>query len=162
MVSAKIPVPPLARLLALLTPAALLGGAYVSQYGFGLYPCEMCWWQRYAHFAALALALFGFIVPARRWPIALAALAIAASGLIGVFHAGVEYHWWEGFTRCTSTVAPGGDVLKAILEAPLVRCDQAQWTLFGLSLAGYNFILSSAAAALIAAQLMRSNKGPSL
>ena len=157
--AANLALPP-ARLLALLVPAALLGGAYVSQYGFGLYPCEMCWWQRYAHFAALALALLGFVLPSCRWPIALAALAIALSGVIGGFHAGVEYHWWEGFTRCTSTVAPGGDVLKAILEAPLVRCDQAQWTLLGISLAGFNFILSSAGAVLIAAQLMRRNKGP--
>ncbi|HEY6868395.1 MAG TPA: disulfide bond formation protein B, partial [Novosphingobium sp.] len=107
----------LARLLALLVPAALLGGAYLSQYGFGLYPCEMCWWQRYAHFAALPLALLGFVVPAQRWPVALAALAIAVSAAIGAFHAGVEYHWWQGFTRCTSNVQRGGDLLKAILDA---------------------------------------------
>ena len=49
-----------ARLLAFAVPAALLGGAYLGQYAFGLYPCEMCWWQRYAHFAALALAAAHF------------------------------------------------------------------------------------------------------
>lgn len=147
-----------ARLLALLVPAALLGGAYISQYGFGLFPCEMCWWQRYAHFAALPLALLGFALPRQAWPVALAALAIGLSGLIGGFHAGVEYHWWEGFTRCTSNVAPGGDVLKAILAAPLIRCDQAQWTLFGISLAGFNFLFSTSTALVIAALLARSRK----
>jgi disulfide bond formation protein DsbB len=93
-----------ARWLALLVPAALLGGAYISQYGFGLFPCEMCWWQRYPHFAAIALALLGFGLKGVRWPVALAGLAILASGLIGALHAGVEYDWWEGFTRCTSMV----------------------------------------------------------
>ena len=149
----------LARLLALLVPAALLGGAYVSQYGFGLFPCEMCWWQRYAHFAALACIPLAFAMPRQGWPVALGALAIGLSGLIGGFHAGVEYHWWEGLTRCTSNVVPGGDVLKAILDAPLIRCDQAQWTLGGVSLAGFNFLFSTAGALLIAALLLRSRKG---
>ena len=145
-----------ARLLALLLPAALLGGAYLSQYGFGLYPCEMCWWQRYPHFAALGLAVIGFAVPSARWPVVLATLAIAGSGLIGGYHAGVEYHWWEGITHCTSTVTPGADVLKAILNAPLVRCDQAQWTLFGVSLAGFNFLFSTGGALVLATLLARS------
>lgn len=148
----------LARLLALLLPAALLGGAYLSQYGFGLFPCEMCWWQRYAHFVALALAPLAFALPGKRWPVALAALALAASGAIGGYHAGVEYHWWQGFTQCTSNVRPGGDLLKAILDAPLIRCDQAQWTLFGVSLAGFNFLISTAGAVLVGILLARSTK----
>ena len=67
--------------------------------------------------------------------IALAALAILASGLIGAFHAGVEYGWWEGLTACTSNIAGGGDPLEAIMNAPLIRCDVAPWTLAGISLA---------------------------
>lgn len=150
----------LARWAALLVPAALLGGAYLSQYGFGLYPCEMCWWQRYPHFVALALAPLAFALPQRRWPVVLAALAIAVSGAIGAFHAGVEYHWWEGITRCTSTVQPGADVLKAILAAPLIRCDQAQWTVLGISLAGFNFLFSGAGALLALVLAGRSTKEP--
>src|SRR5690348_9825281 len=87
-----------ARALALLLPALLLGGAYVAQYGFGLYPCEMCWWQRYPHFAALVLATLAFVVPPARLWTALAALAVLASAAIGAFHAGVEYKWWQGIT----------------------------------------------------------------
>ena len=145
-----------ARLLALAVPAALLGGAYVSQYGFGLYPCEMCWWQRYAHFAALALAVLAFAMRPKRWPIALAALAILLAGLIGLFHAGVEYKWWAGFTRCTSLVATGGDPLADIMSAPMIRCDEAQWSLFGISLAGFNFLFSSLGALTVFALLRRS------
>ena len=149
-----------ARLLALAIPAALLGGAYVSQYGFGLYPCEMCWWQRYPHFAAILLALLGFAVPRARWPIVLAAMAIGISGLIGLFHAGVEYKWWEGFTTCSSLVKlDGGNPLDAIMnKAPMVSCDQPQWTLLGVSLAGFNFLFSVGGAALVLALLARKGR----
>ena len=140
----------LAQRLALGVPALLLAGAYLSQYGFGLYPCEMCWWQRWPHFAAVALALVSTMArPKQAW-IALAALAVLVSGLIGAFHAGVEYGWWEGVTGCTGTVQDaGGDPLAAIMNAPLVRCDVPQWTLAGISLAGFNAIISTLSAVAI-------------
>ena len=139
----------LARALAVLMPAAALGGAYVSEYGFGLFPCEMCWWQRYPHFAALGLAIAAFFLkPPQVWT-ALAGLAVLTSGLIGGYHAGVEYGWGEGITACT-TRAPGVDVLD-INAAPLIRCDIAPWTLWGISIAGFNFLISSTAGAAIVA-----------
>jgi disulfide bond formation protein DsbB len=143
----------LAHWLAFLLPAALLAGAYGSQYIGGLYPCEMCWWQRYPHFEAVALAFIAFFVrnPVYRHAlVALAALGILSSGLIGGYHAGVEYGWWQGLTACTSTISGSGDeLLKSIMEAPLVRCDTAPWTLVGISLAGYNFLLSVGGAMVI-------------
>ena len=148
-----------ARGLAFAVPALLLGGAYISQYGFGLYPCEMCWWQRWPHFAALALALLGFALKPARWPVLLAALAILTSGLIGGFHAGVEYGWWQGLTACTAgPLASGGDPLDAIMNAPIIRCDVAPWSLFGISLAGWNFLFSGAAAVAV---LLLLKKGSS-
>ncbi len=138
-----------ARALALAVPAGLLGGAYISEYVFGLYPCEMCWWQRWPHFAALALALASYAVgPHRVWA-ALAGLAVVTSGLIGGFHAGVEYGWWEGVTGCTA-VPSAVDVMD-INAAPLVRCDVAPWSLFGVSLAGWNFLISCTGGAAILA-----------
>jgi len=135
-----------ARLLAVLVPVALIGGAYIAQYGFGLPPCEMCWWQRYPHFAAIGIGLLAFVLkPAQVWT-ALAGLAIITSGLIGGFHAGVEYGWWEGVTACT---ASGVDVMD--FTAPLIRCDVAPWTLWGISLAGFNFLISCASGAAIVA-----------
>ena len=142
----------LARLLALALPAALLAGAWGSQLFGGLYPCEMCHWQRWPHYAALAPALLAFVVPgtaATRVLVTLAALLIAVSGAIGVFHAGVEYHWWEGITACTAPAPRGGDLLADILSRPIIRCDVAQWTLGGVSLAGFNAIFSLAGAAAI-------------
>ena len=146
-----------ARALALITPLALLAGAYLSQYAFGLHPCEMCWWQRYPHFAAIVLALLAFLRPPGRAFVALAAAAIAASGLIGGFHAGVEYGWWQGLTSCAASFhAGGGDPLDAIMNAPLVRCDVAPWSLLGVSLAGWNFLISLGVAAAIAVSLARA------
>lgn len=159
-----------ARLLALLTPAALLAGAYVSEYGFGLYPCEMCWWQRYAHFAALVPAVLAFVTAGalRIWLVRLAGIAILVSAAIGGFHAGVEYGWWEGLTRCAVlSVNEGQSALDAIMGAPTVRCDEVQWSLFGISLAGWNFLISGIAGALVlwlsarrAAPIVRSGVEP--
>ena len=132
--------PNAARLLALALAGGLLSGAYISQYVFGLFPCEMCWWQRWPHFAALGLAALSFVLPAPRLWVALAALAILVSGLIGGFHAGVEYDWWEGITGC-AVVDPTRDVLDP-MAVPLIRCDEAPWSLFGISLAGFNFLFS--------------------
>lgn len=149
-----------ARWIALLLPAALLAGAWGSQLFGGLVPCEMCHWQRWPHYAALGIALLAFVAPpsARRPLVWLAALAIAVSGAIGVYHAGTEYHWWAGMTACTSEIQSGGstdDMLKAIMAAPIVRCDQPQWTLFGISLAGFNAIFSLGGALIIAVLMMR-------
>jgi disulfide bond formation protein DsbB len=153
-----------ARMLALLLPAALLAGAYGSQYIGGLYPCEMCWWQRYAHFAALPAAALAFAWPAAsprsRFFTLLAALAIAVSGVIGVYHAGVEAKIFEGFTQCTalSTSNNPADLLKQITHAPLVRCDEVQFRFLGLTLAGWNAIFSLGGALLILLLTLRGRR----
>ena len=147
-----------ARILAFAVPAALLGGAYISQYVFGLYPCEMCWWQRYAHFAALALGVLALVRPSARVLTAMAGVAILFAGLIGGYHAGVEYGWWQGLTACTSQIDMSADPLEAISAGPLIRCNQVQWALFGISLAGFNFLLSTAAASAIFALLRRAQR----
>lgn len=150
-----------AHWLALLIPAALLGGAYISQYGFGLYPCEMCWWQRYPHMVAAGVAFGALAVrdgAAGAALVRISALAILLSGLIGAFHAGVEYGWWEGITRCATTAGYGDDPLAAIMNAPVIRCDVAPWTLFGVSLAGFNFLFSTAGAVLVLALIGRANR----
>ncbi len=152
-----------ARGLALLLPAALLAGAWGSQLIGHLYPCEMCHWQRWPHYAALAFAALAYVVPQRSIAKALvivAALLIAVSGAIGVAHAGVEYHWWNGFTACTQTVDLRGlgpsARLEALMKAPVVRCDVAQWSFAGISLAGFNAILSLGGAGLILWWMRRS------
>ena len=131
----------------------LLAGALGSQYLGGLHPCEMCHWQRWPHYAALPLAALAFAVPRLARPlVALAALAIMASGAIGAYHAGVELGLLPGVTSCASTAVAGGsteDLLKSILAAPLVRCDQVQFAFLGVSMAGWNALISLTSGGLI-------------
>ncbi len=140
----------LARLLALAVPAALLGGALLSQYVGGLHPCEMCIWQRWPHGIAILVAALAFLFPANsrnaRLLIALAGIAIAISGAIGVFHAGVELKYWEGLTRCSTG---GAMSLDELMKVPLVRCDQIQFSFLGISMAGWNAIVSLGGAGAI-------------
>ena len=163
--SAALPAAAAARLIALLLPLALLAGAFGSQYWGGLYPCEMCWWQRYAHMAAVVPAALAFTAPAQfprsRNLTLLAALAIAISGAIGVYHAGVEAKIFEGFTTCTALprAASTADLLNQITHAPLIRCDQVQYRFLGISLAGWNAIFSLGGAALILVLTRRSARG---
>lgn len=137
-----------ARWIALLLPLALMAGALGSQYLGRLVPCDMCMWQRYPHYAAIVAAALAILL--RRTPLSLpltmlAGLLILVSGGIGGFHAGVEYHWWKGPQHCTGqATGHGADFLKSLLAQPLIQCDVPQWTLFGISLAGFNFIFSIA------------------
>ena len=152
-----------ARWLALLVPLGLMAGALGSQFLGGLFPCEMCHWQRWPHYAAVVLAALAFVPGTpRKLLVALAGFAIAVSGVIGVLHAGVEYGWWEGFTACTSTVTGGGgstaDLMKRIMAAPLIRCDRPQWTFLHISLAGFNALFSLSAALAIAVLLARKDR----
>lgn len=140
-----------ARLIAILLPNALLWGAIGSQVFGHLVPCEMCMWQRWPHVAAIVLALIAIALrgnpPASRAFTLLAALAILVSGGIGVYHAGVEYHWWTGPTRCTGNHFTS---IADLMKAPVVMCDVPQWKLGGISLAGFNAIFSILGGLLVA------------
>ena len=138
-----------ARALSLIVPLALLGGAYGFQYVWAhLWPCEMCWWQRYAHFAALPFGLAAVLAGPRlkdggRILVWVAALAIFVSGAIGFYHAGVELKIFPGFTQCTAALTGSPeDMLKAVFDRPMVRCDDVQWSWLGISMAGWNAIVS--------------------
>jgi disulfide bond formation protein DsbB len=154
----------LARLIALLLPLGLLGGALFSQYVGGLHPCEMCYWQRWPHGAAILLAALAFTAPVNssrsHFFVLAAALAIAVSGVIGVYHAGVEAKIFEGLTTCTASGRglSAEELLKQISRAPIVRCDEVQFRFLGISMAGWNAILSLGGAAAILVLSLRSRR----
>ena len=138
----------LAHALALLGASALLFGALGFQYLGGLAPCEMCFWQRWPHLAAIGLGLLALLLRRSAWRralVMLAGVAVLVAGALGLFHAGVEQRWWEGPTTCSAPpgLGSGEDILADILTSPIVRCDAIPWELFGISLAGWNAILSA-------------------
>jgi len=123
---------------------ALLLGALAFQYLGGLAPCHLCILQRWPHAAAIALGLLLLAWP-RRWLALAAALAVLVGAGIAAYHVGVEQGWWQGPATCTAP-EPGaqssGDLLDQILATPVVLCDQVAWSLWGISMAGWNAILS--------------------
>lgn len=138
---------PLALAIALAS-AALLAAAYISQYGFGLRPCPLCLYQRVPYalnivFGALA-ALASLRYPRLVGPILwLAVVSFFADAAIAAFHVGVEQKWWPGLSSCGGALPQNATVeeLQAFLSKQgIVRCDEPAWTLFGISMAGYNFL----------------------
>jgi len=145
--------------LLLAGSAALLAGAWGFELIGGLIPCEMCWWQRWALLAVAFLAfdalllgqmqarqgrsgaVLGLVARLSAW---LALLAMAGNASLALFHVGVEQKWWQGLTRCTAPPLAGDmkTMMADILAQPLVRCDAIPWQMFGISMAGWNFLIS--------------------
>lgn len=156
VLSQRLPPASQLGLLAALGSGTLLGGAYYFQYVVGLAPCDMCLWQRWPHMVAIAAGLLA--LAAFAWPrLGLALLLVAIGALlvtsaIGVFHVGVENHWWPGPQACSGTIPRGlspEELKKYLFSARMVRCDEAAWTLWGISMAGWNAILSGALALVL-------------
>ncbi len=157
--------------LAALLSGALLLGALLFEHVGGYAPCQMCYWQRHAHKAVLALALLTIIVRtinpnALKLDKLFALLIIAvflASFALAFWHMGVEYKWWEGPKTCAGGANIGNissaDILSAIQgDTKLAGCSDAPWRLFGLSMAGYNALLSAFGAVFGAFVALKSNK----
>ncbi len=150
---------PMLTLIATLGSAALLGGAFAFQYIGGLAPCQLCLWQRWPHAAAILIGIIALTTGWRglAWLGALSALATAG---IGMFHVGVEQHWWEGLATCTAGSIAGistADLLNPSVDvAPVVRCDEIAWAMLGISMAGWN-VLISLGLAVVWAKAARSN-----
>ena len=154
--------------LAFAVSGGLLLGAYAFQYIGGLAPCQMCYWQRYVHFAVLAISALAMIAngisrqkTARLFTVLIALVFLVSAGM-GLWHMGVEYKWWDGPKSCMAT--PGGginpsDILSALDgKAKMPSCTDAPWHLFGLSMAAYNMLISALGAGL---SLMALHKGAS-
>jgi disulfide bond formation protein DsbB len=157
--AAREPVPFAALAIAGLGAATILG-AWYFQYGLGLNPCPLCLEQRYAYYFAIPLALLvvlGASVGASR-KVLVAAFVVIALGMLwnaglGVYHAGVEWKWWAGPQDCggaLSDLSSAGGLLKRLESIRVVRCDEVAWSFLGLSLAGYNVLISLLLAAIAA------------
>ena len=140
--------------------AATILGAYFFQYVLGLRPCPLCLEQRIAYYVSIPLAAVVAIMASRNAPRCVTAAGLGVIALVmlfnsglALFHAGVEWKWWPGPQECSgplTDLTTGGDLLSSLTNLTIVRCDEAAWRFLGLSLAGYN-VLISLALALIAA-----------
>lgn len=143
--------------LILFAASAALVGAWIFE-AFGYLPCELCLKQRIPYYFGIPLALLVTYIAARGPKSLLAAgfaalaLVFAASCALGVYHAGVEWGFWQGPTACTGSAFPagGGDLLQQLKTVKVVRCDAVAIRILGLSLAGWNALVSLAIAALAA------------
>lgn len=144
---------PLIGLLSLAS-AGLLAGAYLFEYVGKLPPCEMCLWQRVPHWLILGLGLVAVFLRRTGLLLPVMTLIMLVSAGLGFYHAGVERHWWLGPAHCTGYNIPTD--ITAIVAAPIVRCDVPAWSLFGVSMAGYNALLSLMVAVYVIWQWRKS------
>lgn len=144
----------LAPWLAAGIAAAALLGALGFEYLGGYPPCLLCHWQRYAHLVALALAVAALPAggAARRLLTGASGLAFLAGAGIAGFHVGVEQGWWQGLPGCSAPDIGGLSVeqlRETLMRTEVVPCDEVAWSLLGLSMAGWNLVLSAATGAAI-------------
>ena len=138
--------------------SATLAGAWYFQLVVGLPPCPLCLEERIPYHVVIPLSLLMAIAALVRAPpklltVGFAAIVVAVlcNAVLGGYHAGVEWHWWAGPTDCTGPLTDlkaGGSLLSQLQSVRVVRCDQASWRFLGISLAGYNALISLALAAI--------------
>ncbi|MFQ5954659.1 MAG: disulfide bond formation protein B [Kiloniellales bacterium] len=155
--------------LLLAASAAILGTAYASQYIGGLEPCSLCLYQRVPYWVAIGLTAAALALAGRRRLQGLALIVVGAVFLFGtglaLYHVGVEQHLFAGPPACSADLGQATTIeeLRAqLIGQPVVRCDEVAWSLFGISMAGYNAIasLGLTAAALWAGRALASEPPP--
>jgi disulfide bond formation protein DsbB len=148
-----------AALLIFVGSGAAILGAWFFQYVLGLAPCELCLEERLPYHIVIPLSLLLAIAAVVQAPRALLKVGFAAiliamlcSAALGAYHAGVEWHWWPGPAECTGSLSDfkAGTLLNQLRAVRVVSCDEAAWRFLGLSLAGYNVLISLALAAVAA------------
>jgi disulfide bond formation protein DsbB len=140
--------PRMAAGIIAIAATATIAGALVFEHVFGLAPCPLCLRQRLPYYAAIPVALVAVGLPVRwtRLGLMVLALVFIASAGLGVHHAGVEWGWWAGPSDCAGAPAPAAqgmdDFLSQLQRTRVVSCTEAAWRFFGLSLAGWNVLIS--------------------
>ncbi|MCM2293527.1 disulfide bond formation protein B [Allorhizobium sp. BGMRC 0089] len=133
--------------------AAVVGGALCFEYLGGYIPCELCLLERKPYYIGAAIGMLTVLMAALGLPakvirnlVLLLGVIMLISAGIGIYHAGVEWHFWEGPSACTATTGAGftgtGDILAQLNSFKGPSCDQAALRIFGVSLAGWNVVAS--------------------
>jgi disulfide bond formation protein DsbB len=155
-----------AALAILVIAAATIGGAWFFQLVLDIKPCPLCLEQRYAYYAIVPLSALLALAASRGGPrgvlmagLAIILLAALANAVLGSYHAGVEWGFWKGPTDCTGPLVDfgkAGNLLDQLDKVKVIRCDEVQWRFLGLSLAGYNVLISLLMAAVAGLGIVRT------
>jgi disulfide bond formation protein DsbB len=135
-------------IFVLVVSAAVILAVLLAQYWGRLAPCELCLTERWPWDVAIVIAFVAAMVGSRfalPWVALLLTAVFAVGNAIAVYHIGVEQHWLAGPSACTAAAGTPAtlEALRAqLLHQQPVRCDEPAWTLFGISLAGWNFLAS--------------------
>lgn len=159
-------------LITVIIGVAILGYVYWAQFIDGLAPCPLCWWQRYAWFAAVALACVSLILSLRwavcwsarwgarlaRWALLGTAAALAIGACIAGYHVGIEAGWWQGNMACAAPEigadASIEELRAALMQLDIVSCKEVVWTWLGWSMAAWNVVVSFLLSSWIVAGIM--------
>ncbi len=154
------------RLISLLTAAAgvaMLLAAFGFQHIGGLDPCVLCVYQRWPWVAVAMLGAAAVFLGGNRAIMGLSVLVLLAGAGIAAYHVGVEQHWWAGTAECggqTGAAQSVADLKRQLLATEVTRCDEVAWSLLGISMAGYNMILSAGLAVVLVLSLIHSRRRP--
>ncbi|MBC6497406.1 MAG: disulfide bond formation protein B [Alphaproteobacteria bacterium GM7ARS4] len=158
---ARLLEPPQDMVVLALFACMLLAYVFFSEHVLGYAPCPLCWYQRYVWFAIIPAALLAFAIPKKPLRVGVSVLLLASFS-VALYHAGIEYRWWQGPDTCAGDPQSTFDDLEALraflYQQDIVRCDDITWALFGISMAGYNAILSLVLAILIILNGMRPQR----
>ena len=124
---------------------SLLASAISFEFFYNLAPCELCVWQRWPHVIIIAVMLLGLSVLNKTWMLLLISLSAIVTGIIGFYHTGIEQGWWSGPLGCSNQFESETDIstlTTLLLETPVVKCDEIVWSLFNISMAGWNSLVS--------------------
>jgi disulfide bond formation protein DsbB len=157
-----------AALAIFVLSAATMLGAYYFELALRMPPCPLCLEERLPYVVVIPLSLLMMIAALVRAPAKLLTVgfvviivAVLCGAALGAYHAGVEWHWWAGPTDCTGTLTDlksNGPLINQLNSFNVVRCDEAAWRFLGLSLAGYNVVISLAMAAIAAVGLLAQRR----
>lgn len=133
--------------------SALLLIAALGFQAAGYAPCELCILQRWPHVAAVVVAGLVWLTGRVRALAVLGMIAAGAAAGVALYHVGVEMTWWAGPSHCSSGIGDlsrmsAQDLMTRLQSAPVVRCDEVAWSFLGVSMAGWNAILSAGLAGL--------------
>ena len=124
---------------------SVLASAISFELFYDLAPCELCIWQRWPHVIIIAIMLLGLSILNKTWILLLISLSAIVTGIIGFYHTGIEQGWWSGPLGCSNHFGSETDISNLttlLLETPVVKCDEIVWSLFNISMAGWNSLVS--------------------